>query len=114
VENGRGELNVAKVAGADLDVLFARGARVHAVNGAELGIVETLFARLRVGLVHGLGVDDVDHAHSLDLLGREQAELDLLDGPERTFREHRGAGRHVCGSSGAGAGVSLVWRMPSR
>jgi len=37
VEDGRGELDGAKVAGTDLDIPFAGGTRVHAVNGAELG-----------------------------------------------------------------------------
>jgi len=81
VEDGRGKLNVAKVARADLYVLLARGARVHAVNGAETGVIKALVARLLLLLVHGLGVHDVDDAHGLDLLGREQAELDLLDRP---------------------------------
>lgn len=85
MEDGSGQLDVAKMSRADLDVLFARRARVHAVDGTELGVVETLFAGLLVVLVHGLRVDDVHHAHGLDLLGREQPELDLLDGPERTF-----------------------------
>lgn len=104
VEDGGGELNVAKVAGARLDVLLARRARVHAVNGAELGVVEALLARLLVLLVHGLGVDDVHDAHGLDLFGGEQAELDLLDGPERTFRLGGRAGRHA----GDGRGKSWV------
>jgi hypothetical protein len=86
VEDGRGQLDVAKVTGADTDVLLARGARELAVNGAELGVVEALVARLGVGLVHGLRVDDVHDAHGLDLLGREQPELDLFDGPERLIK----------------------------
>lgn len=85
MEDRRGELDVAKVARAHLDVLLARSARVHAVDGAELGVVEALLTRLLLLLVHGLWVDDVDDAHGLDLLGGEQPELDLLDGPERTF-----------------------------
>jgi hypothetical protein len=104
VEDRRGKFDVAKVTRADLDVLLAGCARVHAVDGAELGVVQALLTRLRVGLVHGLGVDDVDDAHGLDLLGGEQPELDLLDGAERTFRLHGCAGRHGCG----GCGVSRV------
>lgn len=77
---------MTKVAGADLDVLLARRAAEHAVDGTELGIVKALFARFALGLVHCLGVDDVDHTHGLDLLGREQPKLDLLYSPERTFR----------------------------
>lgn len=113
VKNRRGQLDVAKVARADLDVLLARRARVHAVDGAELGVVEALLARLLLLLVHGLGVDDVDDAHGLDLLGREQAELDLLDGPERTFRHCWRAGRHVGGVDGGvrvGGSLKSAWR----
>jgi hypothetical protein len=44
VEHGHSQLNVAKVAGAGRDVLLARGARKHAVDGAELGVVEALLA----------------------------------------------------------------------
>ena len=97
VEDGCVQLNVTKMTGAGLDVLLAGRARVHAVNGTELGVVEALFARLLLLLVHGLRVDDVDHAHGLDLLGGEQPELDLLDRPERTFRHLWGAGRHSGG-----------------
>jgi hypothetical protein len=97
VEDGSGQLDVAKVPRADLDVLLARCARVHAVDGTELGVVETLLARLLVVLVHGLRVDNVHHTHALDLLGGEQPELDLLDGPERTFRYCWRAGRHIGG-----------------
>jgi hypothetical protein len=104
VENRCGELNVTKVTGADLDILLARRARVHAVNGAEPRVVESILARLRVRLVHGLREEDVAHAHGLDLLGREQTKLDLLDGPERTFRLDGRTGRH----DGGGGGVSRV------
>lgn len=97
MKDGGGELNVTKVARADLDVLFARRARVHAIDSAELGIVKTLFARFLLLFVHSLRVDDMDYAHGLDFFGREQPELDLLDGPERTFRHGRRAGRHVDG-----------------
>lgn len=85
VKNRRVQLNVAKVARADLDVFFAGRARVHAVNGAKLGVVETLLTRLLFLLVHGFWIDDMDNAHGLDLLRGEQTELDLLDRPERTF-----------------------------
>jgi hypothetical protein len=85
VEDGSGKLDVTKVARADLDVFFARGTRVHAVDSTKLGIVETLLTRSLVLLVHGLRVDDVDDTHRLDLLGGEQPELDLLDGAERAF-----------------------------
>lgn len=94
VKNRRGQLDVAKVAGADLDVLLARGARVHAVDGAELGVVEALFARLLVRLVHGLWINDMNDAHGLDLLGGEQPELDLFYRAQTAFRLRRCTGRH--------------------
>jgi len=50
VKDGHSELNVPKVTRADLDVFFARRARVHAVDGTELGIVQALHTRL-VGLL---------------------------------------------------------------
>jgi hypothetical protein len=114
VEDGRGELNVSEMARAHLDVLLARRARVHAVNRAQSRVVEAVFTRLLVLLVHGLGVEDVDNAHGLDLLGREQAELDLLDGPERTFRLGWRTGRHDGGCLGggrAGRGEAVAVRV---
>jgi len=97
VEDGSGQLNVAKMPRADLDIFFARRARVHAVDGTELRVIKTLFTWLLVVLVHGLRVDDMHYTHGLDLFGGEQPELDLLDGPERTFRYCWRAGRHIGG-----------------
>jgi hypothetical protein len=114
MEDGGGQLDVAKVTGASLDILLAGAAGVHAIDGTELGVVETLLTRPLVVLVHGLGVDDVYHAHGLDLLWGEQAELDLLDGPERTFRYCWRAGRHIGGIErrwwwGSGARGTVLW-----
>ena len=39
MEDGRVQFDMAKVAGADLDVFFARRAVVHAVDGTKLGVV---------------------------------------------------------------------------
>jgi hypothetical protein len=112
VEDGYGQFDVTEVAGADLDVLFARRALEHAVDGAQLRVVEALGARQVVLLVHGLGVDDVHHAHRLDLLGREQAELDLLDGAQRALG-HRGgaAGGHDCCGCGFGRGAKRFYAV---
>ncbi len=85
VKDRSSKLNMAKMARADLDVLFTRGARIHAVDGTELGVIQALLTGLLLLLVHGLGIDDLDDAHALDLLGRKQPKLDLLDDPERTF-----------------------------
>jgi hypothetical protein len=46
VKDGHSELDVPKMARADLDVFFARRARIHTVDGAELGIVQALHTRL--------------------------------------------------------------------
>ena len=51
VKNGCGKLNMTKMAGTDLDILFTCRAREHAVNGAEFGVVQTLLPRLVFFLV---------------------------------------------------------------
>jgi hypothetical protein len=99
---------------AGLIVFFASRASEHTIDSAELGVIEALFAGFLIRLVHGLGVGDVDHAHGLDLLGREQAKLDLLDGPERTFRLNGSARRHGGGSCGGSGGESEVVRWVDR
>jgi hypothetical protein len=91
MKDGHSQLNMAEVPGADLDVLLAGGALEHAVDGAQLGVIEALGARQVLLLVHGLGVDDAHHAHGLDLLGREEAELNLLDGAQRALGHRGGA-----------------------
>jgi hypothetical protein len=113
MEDGSGQLDVAKVTGTSLDILLAGAAGVHAVDGTELGVVETLLTGPLVVLVHSLGVDDVHHTHGLDLLGGEQPELDLLDSPERTFRYCWRAGRHIGGIErrwwGGGTRGTVLW-----
>lgn len=76
--DGLGKLDMTKVSGTLGHVLEAGGALELAVDGAKTRVVQTLSARFRPGLVHGLGVDDVDDTHVLGLLGREETELDLL------------------------------------
>ena len=85
MEHRYGQLDVAKVTWAGLHVLFARGARVAAVDAAETGVTKTLVVRLLLLIVEGIGVDDMANGHGLDLLGREEAELDLLDGAQGAF-----------------------------
>jgi hypothetical protein len=90
-----GQLDVAEMARTLGHVLGAGLALELPVDGAEQGIVETAIARLRSGLVHGLWVDDMANAHALDFLGRQEAELDLLDGADRRTRVRKDKVRHL-------------------
>ena len=51
MKDRHGQLDVAKVTGTRCDVLFAGAARIHAVDGAELGVVESVFPWLLLLLV---------------------------------------------------------------
>jgi hypothetical protein len=51
VKNGDGQLDVPKVARTGRYVLFAGRARVHAVDSAELGIIQALLSRLLLLLI---------------------------------------------------------------
>ena len=86
VVDGSGQLDVTEMAGALGHVLGTRLALELAIYGAQEGVVETAVAGFRPGLVHGLWVDDVGHTHALDFLGRQQTELDFLDGPQGRTR----------------------------
>ena len=79
VEDGRGQLDVAEVTGAFGHALSACLALKLPVDRAKARIVEALLSWLRSGLVHGLGVLNVRHTHVLDLLGRHDTKLYLLD-----------------------------------
>lgn len=72
------ELDVPKVARTILRHLATRPTLRAAIDGTEFGIVQTLLARCVALLIHRLRVLDVADGHVLDLLWREQAELDLL------------------------------------
>lgn len=82
MEDRFGELDMTKVARAFRHVLSACFALELAVYGAKERVVEATIARFRAGLVHRLGINDMCHAHGLDLLGRQESELDLLDDPQ--------------------------------
>jgi hypothetical protein len=75
--------------------------------------VSTNNATISRATYHRLRVDDVHDAHRLDLLRREQAELDLLDRPERTFRLQRCSRRHDCGCGGAACERGSLWSVLS-
>jgi len=51
MKNWHGEFNVAEMTGTRGNVLFACRASVHAINCAELGIVQTLITRFLLLLV---------------------------------------------------------------
>lgn len=86
VEDGNGQLDVSEMAGTRGDVLFAGRAVEHAVNSAQLGVIQALLSGVQILFVlrallavyrqigtgathHRLWIDDVHHAHPLDFLG---------------------------------------------
>ena len=68
VEDGLCQLNMTEVARTFCHILVAGSTLVLSVDGSESGVVEPLISRLRLGLIHGLGVEDVANTHVLDLL----------------------------------------------
>lgn len=102
---GHSEFDVPEVTRTLVHALFACCAAVSAVDGAQLGIVQTLLPRALALLVHRFGILDVANAHVLDLLGREEAELDLLHRLERRLGVREGKVRHDCGGSWRGRRV---------
>jgi len=98
MENRFGQLDMAKMTGAFRHVLGACFALVLAVNGTEERVIETAITRFRSSLVHGLGVNDVAHTHGLDLLRRQESELNLLDNPEGRMGMRKVQVRHLDGS----------------
>lgn len=105
------QLDVSEVTGTLLHVLAAGGARICAVNGAELGVIQTTFAGTLLCLVlrksvrahpghcivcthHSLRVDDVSDTHLLNLSRVEQTKLDLLDALQRRAGRRKVQVRH--------------------
>jgi hypothetical protein len=88
------QFNMSEVARTLSHILVAGSTLVLTVNRSESGVVEPLVARLRLRLVHGLGVEDVANTHILDFLWREQAKLYLLDYAQRRIRMHKVEVRH--------------------
>lgn len=115
MKDGDGQLDVAKMTGTFLLALTAGRTHHAAVDGAQLGVVQALLARPLALLVQSLWVLDMANTYALDLLGREESELDLLHRLERRqrFRE----GRHVDGLVGvhdSGVLVSTLLRALDR
>ena len=111
MEDRNGQLNMSEMTRADLDILFTRLASVHAIDGAEPGIIQTLLPRLLFLFIlrdvsvqlsleatcctyHGLRIDDVNDAHGLDFFRRQQAELNLLDCAQRALGGYLCTRRH--------------------
>ena len=78
VKDRHSEFDVPEMARTLCHALLAGRTPVSAVDGAQLGVVQPFLARSLPLLVHRLRVLDVADAHVLDLLRREEAELDLL------------------------------------
>lgn len=98
MKNRFGQLDMSEMAGAFRHVLSTCFALVLTVNGTEERIVEPAVTRFRPSLVHGLGVNDMAHAHGLDLLRRQESELDLLHNPEGRMGMRKVEIRHIDGS----------------
>jgi len=91
------QLDMTKVTRALRHVLAARLAFELPIYGAEQRVVETAITRLHSALVHRLGVEDVGHTHILDLLRRQETELNLLDRLQRRTRVREIEVRHLYG-----------------
>jgi len=83
VEDGHGKLNMTKMTRTLEHVFTASTAGHRAVDGTQLGVVQSFLSRAHSLLIHGFGVLDVTDTHVLDFLGREETKLDLLDGLQR-------------------------------
>jgi hypothetical protein len=89
------QLDVAKMALAFRHIIRARLALELSIDGAHERVVEAAIAWLRARLVHRLRVDNVCHAKVLDLLRRQDTELDLLHSLERRARLREIKVRHL-------------------
>lgn len=102
MEDGHSKFDVSKVSRTLGHVLAAGCASVRAVDAAQLGVIQSSFARPLALLIHSLWVLDVANTHVLSLFRREETELNLLHRLERRLRvgETR-CGRHSCGGVGS-------------
>lgn len=64
--DGYSQLNMAEVTRAFCHALLTGCAHERSIDGAQLWVVQTLFAWSHLGLVHGFWILDMDHAHALD------------------------------------------------
>lgn len=77
------------------DILAAGFALEVAVDGAEAAVAESAHFWALVALLKGLWELDFGDTHSLDLLGRQNAELDRLDPSQRRTRVRESMQRHL-------------------
>ena len=73
------QLDVTEMTGTFVHAFAASSTLELTVNGTETGVVQTILPGLRPGLIHGLRIFDPADGHILDLLGRQETKLDLLD-----------------------------------
>ena len=64
------QLNMSKVARTFSHILIASGTFKLPVDGPKSRIVEPLIPRLRLTLVHGLGIENVANTHILNFFRR--------------------------------------------
>lgn len=83
MKDGHSKFDVPEVARTFLLAFAASRAHLATIDGSELGVVQALLARSVALFVHCLGIFDVAYAHALDLIGREETELNLLYRLER-------------------------------
>lgn len=92
--NGFCEFDVTEMTRTIVHVVITCLALVLSICRTKKRIVETAFSWLCSGLVHGIGVLYVYHTHVLDLLGRKNTELDLLNRLEWRRRRRKNEVRH--------------------
>lgn len=82
MENGNCQLDVPKMSRALLLTLATGSTSQVTIDSAEFGVEQAALPRPMSLFIHGLGILHVHHAHPLDLIRREESELDLLYGLE--------------------------------
>lgn len=97
VIHGFRQLDMPKVARTFAHSLCTGLASKLTIDRSEEGVVKTTIAWFRFVVLHCLGVKDMANTHVLNLLRRHQAELDLLDGFERSARVGEVKIRHGVG-----------------
>lgn len=95
VEDRLSKLDMTEMTRAFGHIFGTRLALELAVDGAEAGIVQAELAWLCLLGVHRLRILDMRDAHRLDLLRRQESELDLLDRLDRRIRVGKVEVRHL-------------------
>lgn len=95
-----GKLDVTEVTRTLGHVLGTGLALELAVDGAQAGVIQTVLAGLGLLGVHCLGILDVGDTQALDLIGRHDSKLDLLNGLDRRTGVRKREVRHLGGRIG--------------